>query len=190
MLQQGNKVLYIPDHKEVEKLSVGGLFTPDYWNYAMFKNISEWLKRDVSPGTLSILTDPSHPLFKEFPTETHSNWQWWIISKNSRPFILDRTPKDYKPLVQVIDNIERNHKLGLIFEMQVGKGKLLVCMCELKAISDKPEGKQFGQAIIDYMSSTDFAPKNEYTAEDIKSLFSTSIKEKKIVGVKNITTYK
>lgn len=190
LLQQGNKVLYIPDHKEVEKLSVGGLFTPDYWNYAMFKNISEWLKRDVSPGTLSILTDPSHPLFKEFPTETHSNWQWWIISKNSRPFILDRTPKDYKPLVQVIDNIERNHKLGLIFEMQVGKGKLLVCMCDLKAISDKPEGKQFGQAIIDYMSSADFAPTNEYTAEDIKSLFSTSIKEKKIVGVKNITTYK
>ena len=74
--------------------------------------------------------------------------------------------------------------------MQVGKGKLLVCMCDLKAISDKPEGKQFGQAILDYMSSADFAPKNEYTAEDIKSLFSTSIKEKKIVGVKNITTYK
>lgn len=189
MLKAGKNVLYIPNHNEIGKLSVGGLFTPDYWNYAMFKNISEWVKRDVSPGTLSILTNPSHPLFKEFPTEAHSNWQWWIISKNSRPFILDRTPKDYKPLIQVIDNIERNHKLGLLFEMQVGKGKLLVSTCNLEAIKDKPEGKQFKKAILDYMSSADFAPTNEYTEKDIKSLFSTSIKEKNIVGVKNITTY-
>jgi hypothetical protein len=189
LLKQGKKVLYIPEHKEIEKLSVGGLFTPDYWNYAMFKNISEWVKRDVSPGTLSVLTNPAHPLFKNFPTEAHSNWQWWIISKNSRPLILDKTPKDYKPLVQVIDNIERNHKLGLLFEVQVGEGKLLVSTCNLKAISDKPEGKQFHQAITDYMASTDFAPETKFTEEEIKILFSSSVTEKKIVGVKNITTY-
>lgn len=189
LLKQGKKVLYIPEHKEIEKLSVGGLFTPDYWNYAMFKNISEWVKRDVSPGTLSVLTNPVHPLFKNFPTEAHSNWQWWIISKNSRPLILDKTPKDYKPLVQVIDNIERNHKLGLLFEVQVGEGKLLVSTCDLKAISDKPEGKQFHQAITDYMASTDFAPVTKFTEEEIKILFSSSVTEKKIVGVKNITTY-
>ncbi|NDV95832.1 glycoside hydrolase [Dysgonomonas sp. 521] len=189
LLKQGKKVLYIPEHKEIEKLSVGGLFTPDYWNYAMFKNISEWVKRDVSPGTLSILTDPSCPLFKNFPTEAHSNWQWWIISKNSRPFILDKTPKDYKPLVQVVDNIERNHKLGLLYEVQVGEGKLLVSMCNLNAINDKPEGKQFHQSIVDYMASADFAPVTKFTEEEIKILFSTSVAEKKIVGVKNITTY-
>jgi len=189
LLKQGKKVLYIPEHKDIEKLSVGGLFTPDYWNYAMFKNISEWVKRDVSPGTLSILTNPSHPLFKNFPTEAHSNWQWWIISKNSRPFILDKTPKDYKPLIQVIDNIERNHKLGLLFEVQVGEGKLLVSTCDLKAIKDKPEGKQFHQAIADYMASADFTPATKFTEEEIKILFSTTVAEKKIVGVKNITTY-
>lgn len=189
LLKQGKKVLYIPEHEDIEKLSVGGLFTPDYWNYAMFKNISEWVKRDVSPGTLSVLTNPVHPLFKNFPTEAHSNWQWWIISKNSRPLILDKTPKDYKPLVQVIDNIERNHKLGLLFEVQVGEGKLLVSTCNLKAIKDKPEGKQFHQAITDYMASTDFSPVTKFTEEEIKILFSSSVTEKKIVGVKNITTY-
>lgn len=190
LLKDGKKVLYIPDHNGIGKLSVGGLFTPDYWNYAMFKNISEYLKRDVSPGTLSILTDPAHPLFKEFPTDMHSNWQWWSISKNSRPFILNMMPHDYKPLVQVIDNIERNHKLGLLFEMQIGEGKLLVCMCNLKAISDKPEGRQFRHAILNYMSSTGFSPENRFTEEDIRKLFSTTVTEKNIVGVKNITTYK
>ena len=36
-LSQGGKILLIPDHKAIEEQSVGGLFTPDYWNYAMFK---------------------------------------------------------------------------------------------------------------------------------------------------------
>lgn len=42
--------------------------------------------------------------------------------KNSRPIILDEMPQDFRPIVQPIDNFERNHKLGLIFETKVGKG--------------------------------------------------------------------
>lgn len=189
MLSEGKTVLYTPNHKEVEKLSVGGLFTPDYWNYAMFKGISEWLKREVSPGTLSVLTNPDHPLFKDFPTEAHSNWQWWIISKNSRPFILDNMPREYRPLVQVVDNIERNHRLGMLFELNVGKGKLLVSMCNLDAIKEKPEGKQFYASIINYMASSDFKPKLTLSVNELRTLFNSTIKEKEIIGVKNITTY-
>lgn len=189
LLGQGKTVLYIPDHKEVEELTVGGLFTPDYWNYAMFKSISESLKRDVSPGTLSILTDPSHPVFNDFPTEYHSNWQWWIISRNSRPFILDRTPEAYSPIIQVVDNIERNHKLGILFEMQVGSGKLLVSMCDLEKIKDKPEGKQFYQSILNYASSSDFMPKASFSPSELRELFKQTVDERDIIGVRNITTY-
>jgi len=34
---------------------------------------------------------------------------------------------DYGPLVKVIDNFARNHKLGVMFEGRVGNGRLLVC---------------------------------------------------------------
>ncbi len=121
LIEGGATVLLFPDFKEISELSVGGLFTPDYWNYRMFKGISENNRKPVSPGTMSILTDPRHPLFNDFPTEFYTNWQWWPIVKNSRPFILDNTRADYRPVVQVVDNIERNHKLGLIFEFKVGK---------------------------------------------------------------------
>ncbi len=188
-LQKGKKVLFIPLHKDVEQQSVGGMFTPDYWNYAMFKNISEWLKRDVSPGTVSILTNPEHPLFKTFPTQMHSNWQWWTILKNARALILNKTAADYKPLIQVIDNIERNHKLGLVFEMQVGKGKLLVSMCDLERIRDTPEGNAFKNAIYNYMQSDDFAPATQFTPAALKAIFQTSEVSKDIKGVKNITSY-
>jgi hypothetical protein len=186
-LAGGASVLLFPAATDIKDLSVGGLFTPDYWNYRMFKGISESNKKPVSPGTMSILTDPRIPLLSDFPTEFHTNWQWWPIVKNSRPFILDNTPKDYRPLVQVVDNIERNHKLGLIFEFAVGRGKLLICMSNLKAIQDKPEGRQLYHSILKYMSSDNFKPTQALSQKELVRLFDTKISAETITGVKNIS---
>jgi hypothetical protein len=186
-LANGAMVLLFPDTQDIMNLSVGGLFTPDYWNWRMFKSISESNRKPVSPGTMSILTNPELPLFSDFPTEFHSNWQWWPIVKNSRPFILDNAPKNYRPLVQVVDNIERNHKLGLIFEFSTGKGKLLVCMSDLKAIRNKPEGRQLYSAILKYMSSDKFNPSQTLNPGELVALFTSKISEKKIEGVKNLS---
>lgn len=42
-------------------------------------------------------------------TVMHSDWQWYGLMQHSRLFILDDTPPDYRPLVQVIENVARNH---------------------------------------------------------------------------------
>jgi len=186
-LSEGGSVLLFPDFNDIKDLSVGGLFTPDYWNWRMFKGISESMNKPLSPGTMSILTDPIQPLLNDFPTEFYTNWQWWPIVKNSRPFILDNTPQGYLPLVQVVDNVERNHKLGLIFELTVGKGKLLVCMSDLKSIQDKPEGRQLYSSMLQYMKSDKFNPPLSITENDLISLFSTKVASKKITGVHNIS---
>jgi hypothetical protein len=157
-LQLGAKVLLFPKTNDIKDKSVPGHFPPEFWNYGMFKSISEWTKKPVSPGTLGILTNPKHPLFNTFPTDFHTNWQWFSIIKASNSFILDSTSKDYRPIVQVIDNLERNHKLGLIFEFKSGKGKILVCMAQLNHISDRPEAVQLYQSILAYMESKDFNP--------------------------------
>jgi hypothetical protein len=179
-------VLLMPDSS---KLCVGGLFQTDYWNYRMFKTISENNKKTVSPGTLGILTDPQHPIFRSFPTEMHTNWQWFPIIKASHPFILDNTGKDYRPIVQVIDNIERNHKLGLIFEFQVGKGRLLVCMADLDKASAYTEGRQFYRSILEYMTSRDFAPQTKISLQDFRRLMTTDVVEGKIGELNNISPY-
>ena len=154
VLGNGGKVLLMPSDTAN---SVGGLFQTDYWNYRMFKRICENNGKPVSPGTMGLLTDPGHPLFKEFPTEEHTDWQWFPVLKASHPMILDGL-KDYRPLVQVIDNIERNHRLGLVFEFKLGGGKLLVCCSDLEKASEYPEGRQFYKAVLDYMRSDDFDP--------------------------------
>lgn len=171
-LAQGGKILLVPDHRTIEAQSVGGLFTPDYWNYAMFKSISENAGREVSPGTLSLLMDKRHPLFRQFPTECHSDWQWWSIVRHARPLILDTTRHEYKPLIQVVDNVDRNHKLGLLFEFAVDNGKVLVCMSDLDAIQDTPEGKQFRNAILSYMKSAEFSPAERLTSRQLHQLLT------------------
>ena len=153
-LQAGKKVLLMPSDTTN---TVGGLFQTDYWNYRMFREICEGAGKPVSPGTLGILTDPAHPLFREFPTEDHTDWQWFPVLKASRPMILDALP-GYKPIVQVIDNVERNHRLGLVFEFRAGKGKLLVCCSDLESTLAYPEGRQFYKAVLDYMRSDEFNP--------------------------------
>ena len=185
-LEKGKSVLLMPDSS---KLTVGGLFQTDYWNYRMFKTISENNKKEVSPGTLGILCDPQHPLFRNFPTQMHTNWQWFPVIKASHPMMLDNTGKDYRPIVQVIDNIERNHKLGLIFEFAVGKGKLLVSMADLEKATAYPEGRQFYRSVLEYMTSEDFAPKTHITLEDFQKLMTTPVIEGKIGELNNISPY-
>lgn len=169
-LEQGGKVLLFPTTNDVKDKSFSGLFPPEFWNYGMFKGISEWVKKPISPGTLGLLTDPAHPLFNSFPTGFHTDWQWFSIIKASNSLILDSIKNGYKPIVQVIDNLERNHKLGLIFEFKTGKGKLLVCMAQLNKIMDNPEAVQLYRSIISYLSSKDFNPAYEISVSKLKDI--------------------
>ena len=189
-LTEGGKVLWFPSKDKHKDQTVGGLFQTDYWNYRMFRTICENLDRPVSPGTLGILTDPGHPALADFPTESHTNWQWFPIIKQSYPMILDRLSDDYRPIVQVIDNVERNHKLGLLFEFKVGNGKLLVCMSDLKAVQDKPEARQFYRSILEYMESSAFAPSYSLSAKDLQDLFTAKVKTGEMKKLFNISSYK
>ena len=171
-LEDGKKVLLFPSTEDVKDNSVPGLFPPNFWNYEMFKEISKNAGKPYSPGTLGILTDPEHPVFTSFPTDFHTNWQWFSIIKASNSLILDNTADDYRPIVQVIDNLQRNHKMGLISEFKVGEGKLLVCMSQLPEISNKPEAAQLYRSIIKYMKSGDFSPDYALSREELNRLFT------------------
>ena len=185
-LEKGAKVLWMPDSLPY---TVGGLFQTDYWNYRMFKTICENNKKAVSPGTLGILTRPEHPIFKGFPMEMHTNWQWFPVIKESHPLVLDNFAKDYLPIVQVIDNIERNHKLGLVMEWKVGAGKLLVCMSDLEKASQYPEGRAFYQSVLSYMRSSDFNPQSEITIPDLMKTLKEEPRKVSMKELNNISQY-
>ena len=176
-LDAGGKVLLLPVLDELPH-SVPGAFQTEFWS-PMFARSAAKRGLELPPGTLGLLMDPEHPALAHFPTEFHSNWQWWHVVKNSRPLMLDDTPDDYRPIVQVIDNFDRNHKLGILAETKVGKGSMLICPVDLPAIQDQPEGRQFLHSLLRYMESDAFAPQVEIDPGLLEKLLpGLSVEEK------------
>ncbi|NIK78015.1 hypothetical protein FHS15_003153 [Paenibacillus castaneae] len=169
LLENGENVLLIPKLDRLDR-SIEGFYCTDFWCYPMFRSISESMNKEVPVGTMGLLIDANHPVLKHFPSEQYSTYQWWNIVSNSRSIILDGTPKEFSPIVQTIDNFERNHKLGMMFECQVAQGKLLVCACDFDKVIDMPEGKQFLSSIISYMKSEEFDPKAAMSVSELKAL--------------------
>jgi hypothetical protein len=80
----------------------------------------------------------------------------------SRAFILDDTPAGFRPIVQVIDDYHRNHKLGAVFETRVGRGRLLVTSLDVTSNPEgRPAARQLRRSLLDYMASEKFAPAAE-----------------------------
>jgi hypothetical protein len=126
----------------------------------------------MPPNLLGILCDPGHPVLKYFPTEFHSNWQWWDVVRHSKPIVLDHTPASFRPLIQMIPDWNNNKKIGLLLEAKVGKGKLLLSAIDLRNnLQQRPVARQLLYSLEKYVSSDDFAPAEELTSDMINALF-------------------
>jgi len=168
-LENGGRAIIIPDHKKLTHC-IKGAFQTDYWCYPMFARAAMNRGIEPAPGSLGFICTPNSPLFEHFPTEFHSNWQWWHLVKNCKPIILDDTPADYRPLIQTIDNFARNHKLGMIFETKYGKGSALICAIDLLNLQDKPEARQLYYSILSYVNSENFSPEKEISKKILSKI--------------------
>ncbi len=73
----------------------------------------------------------------------------------------------------MIDNYERNYKLGLIFETKVGKGKLLICALDLKTDSEKrPAARQLKTSLLNYAAGDRFNPPFELPMEFLERILT------------------
>ena len=169
LLRAGKTVLLLPSPDGVP--GVEGFFASDFWCYTMFRNICEHGKKAVAPGTLGLLIDASHPALAAFPTANHSDWQWWDLVIGSRALVLDTTPAAYRPIVQGIDNFERNHKLGYVFEARVGLGKLLVCSLDLLHKPESPVARQMLHSLLQY-AQAGLTPKEVLPVETLNAIFA------------------
>jgi hypothetical protein len=175
-LKAGGKVLLVPPPATIKGDELGRVqigFSSIFWNTA-------WTGRQP-PHTLGILCDPKHAALKEFPTEYHSNWQWWELVSRSHPFILKGTPDNFRPVVHAIDDWVTNRKLALVFEAQVGGGKLLACGVDIASDLDhRPVARQMRRSLLDYMASPQFNPKGQLTVDYVQSLLMEPSKMKKL----------
>lgn len=173
LLTKGENVLLLPTR--INK-GLPGFYCTDFWCYPMFRSISESVNKQVPVGTMGLLIDKTHKALQLFPSEIYSTPQWYQIVTNSTAAILDETSLEFRPIVQVIDNFERNHKLGLLFEAKVSfdtnisRGNLLVCTSHLEDLLAHPEAAQFFYSVLEYAGSTDFKPIHTLKAEFLETM--------------------
>ena len=82
---------------------------------------------------------------------------------------------------------ELNCSGNQLMELNVEGSKLLLCMSDLEAVRDTPEGLQFYAALLAYMNSSDFKPSTSLSVESFKNLFETGVRKEGIKVLDNIS---
>jgi hypothetical protein len=161
-LAAGKTVLLLPAGNALRQ-PIAARFIPVFWSPLHFPN---------QPGTLGATIDTEHPLWRHFPTDTHTHWQWWELTANSAAVDLTGLdPAIAKPF-RFIDKYNRNALPTAIFEARVGEGRLLVCT--LDVTSDPTQrivARQLHRALKHYVASPEFAPATLLSPEQLRSLF-------------------
>jgi hypothetical protein len=168
-LKAGGKVLLTVKKGSIKngkggEVAVG--FSSIFWNTA-------WTNGQ-KPHTLGILCEPEHPALSEFPTEYHSNWQWWDAMLHSNAISLDDFKNKPDPIVRIIDDWVTNKNLAMVFEAKVGGGKLIVAGVDLQSdLETRLEARQLLFSLKSYMGGDQFDPKTAISVDEILSIFKT-----------------
>lgn len=162
-LEKGEKVLLQASALGTEETCDKISFYPLYWSLTFFPGQGK--------NTIGMVIRDKHSLFAQFPTDSHSDWQWQSIYKDARAFYINDYPETYKPIAQPVDDFHRNNKLASIFELKVGKGKLLVCGFDLREETN-PAARRLKGSILHYMNSNDFNPAYERDITSLQKMFT------------------
>lgn len=175
ILQAGGNVLITAAGKISYGKEIKQDFTPVFWNTSWFKM--------RPPHTTGILVNPHHPLFQQFPTDYHSDLQWWELLNRAQVMQFTDFPTGFQPLVQSIDTWFISRKAGMLFEANVLNGKLMMTSMDLSTgLDERIVARQMRKAILDYMNSDSFRPQHEVSPQQISDLFQ------KVTGEVNMYT--
>ena len=160
-LAKGGIVLYTgPSAK-----SAKSHFKPVYWSTGHFKSANA----DLSTLGYSIRAD--HPALRGFPTEDWADWQWYNLVEGGVKHGIADLPQGIDPIVMPVPDLHYSTKMGMLFELKVGAGRLMVCGLNL---SDKtqPEVGAIRKSILSYMESKDFNPTSAIEMEKFQEVFA------------------
>lgn len=158
VLQSGGCVYLSPDStKESLPRSIQAQFSTDFWSVGTFP---------AQEGGMGQLIDEKHPLFEEFPTSFHTDWQWWPMAVR-RAVIL---PRRMRCIVEELDSYATLRPMAQLLECRCGGGRLLLSSLGLHQLQQYPEARALQSSIYRYLASPAFDPHQELTVEEVREL--------------------
>ena len=164
VLKKGGTVLLTAGGKIRYGNDVCHTYLPVFWNTSWFKM--------RPPHTTGAYIQSQHPVFCDFPTDDWQNLNWWELTNRTQVMNLAEFPKDYQPIVQPIDTWHVSRKLGMLLEVKILNGRLLMTTMDIRHNLDRrPVARQLRQSILRYMQSEDFNPTTTVSVDVIRHLF-------------------
>jgi len=160
-LAAGGKVLFLSGAPEKPTSDLALTTSPIFWNRLMNPNRT-WM--------LGLLNDSKHGALSGFPTEDYCDWQWANLLPRTTAMNMEALSPALALVVQPIDDWNRNLRLSMLFECQVGRGKLMATSFDLsdKVIEEKPAASALRKSLLDYMASAKFKPRNTVAMADLE----------------------
>lgn len=161
LLNEGKRVLFELPYEDTSYDCPPVRFNPSFWNSQMGPT---WARG------MGMIIKNAHPAFASFPTTADGGWQWQSLIENARGLRVEKLGCDcITNLVQPIDEWNRNDKMSLLFECQVGTGRLMMTSINLE--QDTPQASALKKSILSYMKSDAFEPQGQVSWKQLSSLF-------------------
>ncbi len=156
VLKEGGIVFLAPDStRQALPASIKSTFSTDFWSVGTFSS---------QEGSMGLLIDEKHPLFRNFPTRFYPGYQWFVQS-SQRALLL---PEGVRSIVTVMDCYAYLRNMGMLLEFKCLKGKVFVSSMGLHDLQDYPECRALLTSVYRYLASEDFAPVQEISFEALK----------------------
>ena len=173
-LAAGGKVLFLPTNANLDPAKC-----PPMKNVPIFWNIQMTVRPPQNPrprfdAFLGLVCQTNHPALAEFPTDVNCDWQWTRLVNNVRAINLNTAPRELRPIVEAIDDLNRDWRLGVIFECSVGPGRLMVSAINLDRGNNDSELLQLRRSVLDYMAGDQFHPAVTLTPRQVSTLWAVA----------------
>lgn len=161
LLNEGKCVLFELPYEDTSYDCPPVRFNPSFWNSQMGPT---WARG------MGMIIQNAHSAFASFPTTADGGWQWQSLIENARGLRVEKLGCDcITNLVQPIDEWNRNDKMSLLFECQVGTARLMMTSINLE--QDTPQAAALKKSILSYMKSDAFEPQGQVSWKQLSSLF-------------------
>lgn len=138
---------------------------PLYWSVPFFPG--------QSTETIGLSVHADHPALAGFPTPNFADWNWHRICRGAHGFdVTDITPVSFRGIAEPVSDFHYNRRLASIFEVRVGKGRLLVCGYDLsdRKASSTPETGALRGSLLAY-AARGFEPASALESKVLDKLF-------------------
>jgi hypothetical protein len=152
-LQEGGRVLLLAPEQAFP--TVPSRFRPACWDFTQ------------KDGHSGIVIDKDHPVLRKMAADRWCDLQFFPLLEGSRIVLLDDIPAKVQPIVRCIDMPQRFLSKAYLFEVTVGKGKLLVSGFNFpRGLESKDPASFFLlDQLIRYGLSADFVPRTALAAD-------------------------